>query len=204
MPMARPTFRFKVNLNKSKAPPAEPKEENRVDEARKWELEVEQRLKKIPPARLRLEDWEDELTAKELLAAYNASLQRGQRVELGMRVEATIEYSVFIDEWENKHVVTQPLGARGSRISELVVSMDGNVLRLSMERFEGAVLSLDGYMGIGITEFSDDELRRFPGYLLQLTRYHRDDDCLVGVEQVRRHFDAARNVIVQDQEFTLR
>ena len=201
--MSKPTFRFEVNLKKKKAPPPEPKEENLVDDARKWEMDVEKRLREIPTAKLREADWEDPITAKELLAAYNASLQRGQRVELGERIEATIEYSVFIDEWENKHVVTQPIGAKGQRISELVVSMDGNVLRLSLERVTGPILNLDCYLGVGLTEFNDNELRKTPGYWLQLTRYHRSDGHLVRVEQVRKHFDPDSNQIVTDQELTL-
>ena len=204
MAKPKPTFRFEVNLKKSKAPPPEPQEVNQVDEARKWEMEVEKKLRDIPPAKVIEDDWEeDPLTVKELLAAYNASLQRCQRVELGTRVEATIEFSVFIDEWENKHVVSQPLGAKGSRISELMVSLDGIVLRLSLERYSGEILNLDGYMGIGLTEMPDDELKRVPGYYLQITRYLRQDDLLVAVEQVRRHYDVATQKIINDQEFTL-
>lgn len=204
--MPKPTFRFEVNVKKkSKAPPPEPKEEIKVDAARKWEMEIEAKLREIKPAKIIEEQWQDDLlTVKELLAAYNASLQRCQRVELGRRVEATIEYSVFVDEWENKHVVTQPLGQKGSRISELMVSLDGIVLRLSLERFSGEVLVLDGYMGIGLTEMPDEELKRIPGYYLQITRYLRDGDYLIGVEQVRKHWDPVKGAIVNDQEFTLK
>jgi len=200
--VAKPTFRFEVNLKKKKET-HEPAEVLEVADARKWEREVEERLNKLPPARVRIEDWDDDLTANELLAAYNASLQRGQKIELGNRVEATIEYSVFIDEWENKHIVTQPLGAKGSRLSELMVNSDGNLLRLSLERYDGPVLSLDCYLGIGISEFSDDELKRVPGYGLQMTRYHREGDYLVGVEQVRKRYDPAQQKIINDQEFML-
>lgn len=205
MSKPKPTFRFEINLKKkSEAPRPEPQEVNQVDEARKWEMEIEKKLRDIPPATIIEENWEeDPLTAKELLSAYNASLQRCQRVELGTRVEATIEYSVFIDEWENKHVVTQPLGAKGSRISELMVSLDGIVLRLSLERFSGEILNLDGYMGIGLTEMPDEELKRIPGYYLQITRYLREGPHLVAVEQVRKHYDVASNRIINDQEFTL-
>ncbi len=205
MLMSKPTFRFAVNLKKkSKAPPPVPQEVNQVDPTRKWEAEVEAKLREITPATIIEANWdEDPLTVKELLAAYNASLQRCQRVELGIRVEATIEYSVFIDEWENKHVVTQPLGAKGSRVSELMVSLDGNVLRLSLERFAGELLNLDGYMGIGLAEFPDEELRRVPGYHLQVTRYLREGAHLVAVEQVRKHYDPSLRKIVNDQEFTL-
>jgi hypothetical protein len=205
MSKPKPTFRFEINLKKkSQAPPPEPQEVNQVADARKWEMEIEKKLREIPPATIIEDNWdEDPLTAQELLAAYNASLQRCQRVELGMRVESTIEYSVFIDEWENKHVVTQPLGAKGSRISELMVSLDGIVLRLSLERFSGEILNLDGYMGIGLTEMPDEELKRIPGYYLQITRYLREGDYLVAVEQVRKHYDVASNRIINDQEFTL-
>jgi len=172
-----------------------------VDEEAKRQADVDAVLKKIKPARLRAEDWDDELTAKELLGAYNASLQRGQTVELGNRVESTIEYSVFVDEWDNKHVVTQPLGAKGQRISELVLSADGGVLRLSLERFEGPILSLDHFMGVGITEFTEHELKEVAGYWLQLTRYHREGDFLVHVEQARQRFDRATNKVVVDEEF---
>lgn len=202
--MSKPTFRFEINLKKkSKASSREPVEEIQVADARKWEMEVEKKLKEIPPAKLLEAEWEDPITAKELLAAYNASLKRGQLVELGTRVEATIEYSVFIDEWENKHVVTQPLGAKGQRISELVLSMDGGVLRLSLERVSGPVLCLDGYLGVGLTEFNDNELRKTPGYWLQLTRYHREDGYLVRVEQARKHYDPASDDIVVDEVLTL-
>ena len=199
--MAKPTFRFKVNLNKSKAPPPQPKEENLVDDARTWEQEVEAKLKKIKPARLRPADWDDELTAKELLAAYNASLLRGQTVELGDRIEATISLSAFVDEWENKHIVTQPLGAKGQRISELVLSADGGVLRLSLERYEGTIISLDHFMGVGITEFTEQELKEVTGYWLQLTRYHRDGDFLISVEQARQRYDRASGKVIVDEEF---
>lgn len=174
-----------------------------MDPERQREHEANEKLRKIGPAAIHEVDWEDTLTARELLQAYNASLQRGQRVELGNRVEASIEYSVFIDEWDNKHVVTQPLGAKGQRISELVLDMDGNVLRLSLERFSGPVLELDHYMGVGLTEFNDHELQQTPGYGLQFTRYHRHGPFLVGVEQVRRRFDPAKNRVLDEQEFTL-
>ena len=203
--MPKPTFRFQVNLKK-KREAQEPKEEIKVADARKWEMEIEKKLREIKPAEVHLDEWEeDPLTVKELLAAYNASLQRCQSVELGRRVEATIEYSVFIDEWENKHVVTQPLGAKGSRISELMVSLDGIVLRLSMERVSGEILNLDPYMGIGLTEFNDDVvLKQFAGYNLQITRYHRDGDFLTWVEQVRKRYDAAEGNVINEMEFTLR
>lgn len=202
--MSKPTFRFEVNLNQTKSVP-EPKEENQVSDARAWEAKIEQKLKSITRAHLRDQDWDDPITAQELLAAYNASLQRGQDVLLGQRVEATIEYSVFIDEWENKHVVTQPLGAKGHRLSELVIAANGDVLRLSLERADGPVLYLDGYMGIGLTELLNNEveLSKMPGYSLQLTKYHRQGDYLVRVDQVRKRFDPGRNGIVNDMEFTL-
>lgn len=205
MGMPKPTFRFEVNLKKQKQAP-EPKEEIKLDAASKWQLEVEKKLREIKPAQVNEEEWEeDPLTVKELLAAYNASLQRCQSVTLGRRAEATIEYSVFIDDWENKHVVTQPLGAKGSRISELVVSLDGIVLRMSMERVAGAALDLDPYMGLGLTEFNDDEmLKQFSGYNLQITRYHRDGDFLTWVEQVRKRYDPAQGKVVNEMEFTLR
>jgi hypothetical protein len=205
MPMPKQTFRFSVNLKKKKEAP-EPKEEIKLADARKWEMEIEKKLRDIKPAQVSEDEWEeDPLTVKELLAAYNASLQRCQSVELGRRFESTIEYSVFIDEWENKHVVTQPLGAKGSRISELMVSLDGIVLRLSMERVAGAVLDLDPYMGIGLTEFNDDEmLKQFSGYNLQITRYHRDGDFLTCVDQVRKRYDPDVGRVVHEMEFTLR
>ena len=205
MGMPKPTFRFSVNLKK-KREAEEPKEENKVADARKWEMEIEKKLREIKPAEVNEDEWEeDPLTVKELLAAYNASLQRCQSVELGRRVESTIEYSVFIDEWENKHVVTQPLGAKGSRISELMVSLDGIVLRLSMERVSGVIHNLDPYMGIGLTEFNDDVvLKQFEGYNLQITRYHRDGDFLTWVEQVRKRYDPDQGKVVNEMEFTLR
>lgn len=203
--MPKPTFRFEVNLTKKKQAP-EPKEEIKVNPARKWEQEIEKKLRDIKPAQANEDEWEeDPLTVKELLAAYNASLQRCQTVELGRRVESTIEYSVFIDEWENKHVVTQPMGAKGSRISELMVSLDGIVLRLSLERISGDILNLDDYMGIGLAEFNDEaELEKKPGYNLQITRYHRDGEFLTWVEQVRKRFDPATGKVVNEMEFTLR
>lgn len=198
--MAKPTFRFEVNLKKRKAARPEPQEENQVAEERKWEAKVEERLAHMTPARVREADWEDLLTAEELLAAYNASLARGQRVQLGNRIEAGIEYRVFIDEWENKHVVTQPLNAKGQRISELLVDAQGGVLRLSLERHDGPVLSLDCYMGIGLTELLNDEaeLARVPGYSLQLTRYQREAEFLIGVDQVRKRFDRKEGRIIED------
>lgn len=206
--MPKPTFRFEVNLKKKRQAP-EPKEELKLEPARTWEMEIEKKLRGIKQAKVREDDWEeDPLTVKELLSAYNASLHRCQSVELGRRVEATIEYSVFIDEWENKHVVTQPLGAKGSRISELMVSPDGTVLRLSLERMSGHVIDLDPYMGIGFAEFSDDkdlerELREKPNYNLQITRYIREGDLLVAVEQVRKRYDPSAGKVVNEMEFTL-
>lgn len=204
--MSKPTFRFNVNLKKKTTRSQEPKEEIKVDAARKWEMDIEKKLRDIPLAKINEDEWEeDPLTVKELLSAYNASLQRCQSVELGRRVEATIEFSVFIDEWENKHVVSQPLGAKGSRISELMVSLDGIVLRLSLERISGEILNLDHYMGIGLTEFNDDiELKQIPGYNLQITRYHRDGDYLTWVEQVRKRYDTTLGKVVNEMEFTLR
>lgn len=203
--MSKRTFRFEVNLKKPKAPSREPLEESQVSDAAKWQAEIETKIKAMTKAHLRDADWEDPITAQELLAAYNSSLKRGQEVMLGNRVEATIEYSVFIDEWENKHVVTQPLGAKGQRLSELVVSAEGHVLRLSLERLGGPILVLDHYMGIGLTELlnNEEELSRMPGYSLQLTKYHREKDYLVRVDQVRKRFDAATGRIVNEQEFTL-
>ena len=203
--VSKPTFRFEINLKKSKAPPPAPKEDVQVDEGRKWEQHVEEGLRKLKPATLVAEDWEDALTAEELLDAYNASLQRAQRVQLGNRVEAGIAYSVFVDEWENKHIVTQPLGTKGQRVSEMVASIDGNILRLSLERYDGEFLVLDGYMGIGLTELqqNEEELTRIPGYGLHITRYHREGQHLIGVEQVRKRFDPSKGRIVSDQQFTL-
>jgi len=65
-------------------------------------------------------------------------------------------------------------------------------------------LHLDGYMRIGLTEMPDDELKRVPGYFLQITRYLREGPHLVAVEQVRRHYDVASGRIVHDQECTLK
>jgi hypothetical protein len=84
-----------------------------------------------------------------------------------------------------------------------MVSLDAIVLRLSLERFAGELVDLDCYMGIGLAEFPDEELKRIPGYHLQITRYLREGPHLVAVEQVRKHFDVAENRIVNDQEFTL-
>ena len=194
--MAKRVFRFQADLRPKPAPL--PAEEALVDEETRKEMKWQRSLLAIEPARVNLIDWDDTLFAQESLVAYNASLRRAQSVDAGAYSRHGIIYRVFFDEDGSKNIVTQPRDSQGERLSQLVACLDGTILRLSLEaRAKSFCKHLAYYLKKGICHLDHHDLADLPGYVLNITRYLREGEKLVEVEQWRQYYDVASECVVE-------
>ena len=205
--MAKRVFRFSADLRALKPTPelgSRIREEARVNEETLRELALDAELGSIAPAALPPVEWSDPLSAEEFLSAYNASLRRAQSVGLGRYSQNGIDYHVFFDSHGHKNVVTQPQEQPGYRLSHLIASSDGGLLRLSLETSaRGEVLDLGYLMKMGIAELPDEELYALPDYWLLKTCYHREGPYLLRVEQSRRHYNAVSDAVLEFDDVSL-
>jgi len=195
-------YRFHVDLRKvdglSGQAPAP-----RADDA---ELEAEAEeiaaalaiIEELTPAIVNPSTWSDPLEAEELLEVYNASLRRGQSMSLGRYVQGNIEYNVVLDTWGNKRVISRPSQRPGSRVSELMVSPDGSILRFSYEHEGGPQESTDDLLETGLEEIEADptRLHTSPGYVLRTTMFARQGPYLVSFKQKMQAWDPTTGKVV--------
>lgn len=192
--MARRVFRFKVDL-RSKAPI--PKEEPALDPRLSLEHAWEQELLQILPARLPEFDFPDLLSAQELLMSYNASLERVRAAPVGSQIENSIQMEVEFATPGCKSLLTCPLQHSSKRISQLYLSRDGNLSRISLESQGAGTVDLRYLMQRGLVDITDHELEGLPGYVWTATHFIREGGELVAVEQERRLYDPSQSRVRQ-------
>lgn len=208
MDMAR-VFRFKVDLRKlnqmgaAARPPRDGFEssdllEERLREERREEAYAET-LEELGPATEIADIGTERPLALDLLRSYNASLQRAQSTPGGRYARKGIDYNVFLDEWGNKHVVTRPAESPGERVSELVVSPEGKLLRIAFEWVRGSRKPLDDLFRTGLCGLEDDagRLAECPGYELRVASFLRSGTLIEDVYQVVYAYDRSQGRVVE-------
>lgn len=208
--MAR-VFRFKVDLRKlnrmgGTAPP--PRDGFESSELLEESLREEQReqdyartLEELGPATEIADIGTERPLALDLLRSYNASLKRAQSTPGGRYTSRGIDYNVFFDDWSNKHVVTRPSETPRERVSELVVSPEGKLLRIAFEWAKGPRQPLDDLFETGLCGLEDDagRLAECPGYELRVASFIRTADLIEDVYQVIYRHDGTR-VVAREPE----
>jgi len=177
-------YRFHIDL-RPKAPPP-PAEAMVLNEAIRREQAWQARLEAIGPAWLDAEAYEDPLTAMEHLEAYNASLVRAQQLSVGAYQEGGVQYEVFFESPGYKGILSQVVDRPSSRISQLTLSPEGDLTRLSLEHKEGASQDLRSLFRSGLASLSSDDLAFYQGYLWICLAYTREEERLVRVTQTSR------------------
>lgn len=194
-------YRFKVDLRKvdglgEAAPPAG--DDLDLDEEGEEIAAALAIIAELQPALVNPAQWSDPLEAEELLEVYNASLKRGQSMSLGRYLQGNIEYHVVLDTWGNKRVISRPSQRPGSRVSELMVSPDGHILRFSYEHEGGPQESTDDLLETGLEHIEADpsRLQTSPGYVLRTTQFEREGAYLTSFKQKMQAWDPTTGKVV--------
>jgi hypothetical protein len=188
--MAKRVFRFQADLRKPAPAPVKDQPSVNLQDSR-WE----QQFSTLRPARLAEHDYPDRLGAEELLLSYNATLQRLKSVPVGSSLENNVQLETYFDHQGCKSILSCHLEHRTRRISQVFMSQDGNLTRLSLEASGPEDFDLHYLLKRGLVDFEDYDLKAMPGYLWTAVDFLRESDLLVAVEQLRRVYDPAQDRI---------
>ena len=119
-------------------------------------------------------------------------------MSLGRYLQGNIEYHVVLDTWGNKRVISRPSQRPGSRVSELMVSPDGHILRFSYEHEGGPQESTDDLLETGLEHIEADpsRLQTSPGYVLRTTQFEREGAYLKSFQQKMQAWDPTTGKVV--------
>ncbi|MGE0489042.1 MAG: hypothetical protein AB7S38_07485 [Vulcanimicrobiota bacterium] len=166
-----------------------------VGDTSRWEL-LQRAIEAVPELSSWSPEWQDPLLGEEMMMTYNASLRRARSARPGAYERNAINFNVFFDSDGIKHVVSRPVHEPHDRVSELMISPNGIILRLAYERVTGPRQNTDDLFEDGLCALdSDEEAHRFvryPGYELRQERFEPEQETLVDVLEQVLFYDLER------------